>query len=157
MPEKNLVVIGAGIGRTGTMSLKLALSVLMSKGNDDADFLLLLDKGEATDEVATSSDLKNFLNLTCSPQAFRNFISSRGLAAVVDFPMSFYWKKLMELYPDAKVILTIRSPESWYKSYCSTVYRTRKIRDSFPVSWFLRFSKKDEVWGKHFNRLPRLS
>jgi hypothetical protein len=36
--------------------------------------------------------------------------------AAVDTPTWIWWKELMEKYPDAKVILTMRDPDSWYKS-----------------------------------------
>lgn len=42
--------------------------------------------------------------------------------SVVDFPGSLYYKQILEKYPDAKVILTVRDPDSWYDSILSTVY-----------------------------------
>jgi len=45
-----------------------------------------------------------------------------GYDATVDFPCYPWYKKHMKRYPDAKVILTVRDFESWYKSVSSTVY-----------------------------------
>ena len=46
----------------------------------------------------------------------------KGHEAVVDFPASVFYKELLEVYPDAKVILTVRSPESWYRSMYDTIW-----------------------------------
>ena len=66
-----------------------------------------------------------------SAQDWRQFIKSEGLSASVDYPMSLYWKDLVELYPDAKVLLTIRDPVRWYSSVQNTIRRS---------VWFLQES-----------------
>jgi hypothetical protein len=40
----------------------------------------------------------------------------RGYRATVDWPGAAFYEELMERYPDAKVILTVRNPERWYES-----------------------------------------
>ena len=40
-----------------------------------------------------------------------------GYGACLDFPSCNYYKELMDAYPDAKVILTVRDSESWIKSW----------------------------------------
>lgn len=52
---------------------------------------------------------------------WREFIKSEGLSASVDYPMSLYWKDLVELYPNAKVLLTVRDPVRWYTSVKNTI------------------------------------
>jgi len=42
--------------------------------------------------------------------------------AAVDWPSSFFWRELMAAYPDAKIILTERDPDAWYKSISSTIF-----------------------------------
>ncbi len=42
--------------------------------------------------------------------------------AAVDWPTVDFYKELVKKYPDMKVILTIRSAESWYESFKNTVY-----------------------------------
>ena len=39
-----------------------------------------------------------------------------------DWPGARYYKELADYYPDAKVILTVRSPESWVRSMRETVW-----------------------------------
>jgi hypothetical protein len=41
--------------------------------------------------------------------------------AALDWPSSTFYKQLMELYPDAKVIHTTRNPEKWYESVKNTI------------------------------------
>ena len=46
-----------------------------------------------------------------------------GYNACVDWPSAFYWRELVEVYPDAKVLLTMRSPESWWNSFSKTILK----------------------------------
>ena len=46
-----------------------------------------------------------------------------GYQAIVDFPGSMYYKELSDYYPEAKVILGLRDPESWYTSAYQTIFR----------------------------------
>jgi hypothetical protein len=39
-----------------------------------------------------------------------------GYAAVTDAPGTGLVKEMLELYPDAKVICTVRDPDAWVKS-----------------------------------------
>ena len=51
----------------------------------------------------------------------------------------------MEVFPKAKVVLTIRDPENWYKSVKETIYQGNLDRQMFPVniySWFNGSSKQ---------------
>jgi hypothetical protein len=54
----------------------------------------------------------------------------------VDWPAVHYWRELVALYPRARVILTWRDPESWWKSYEATIlrkFRTWTDRESVGV------------------------
>jgi hypothetical protein len=48
----------------------------------------------------------------------------RGYQSTVDWPGCTFYKQLMEEYPDAKVLLSVRDPESWYESVKSTIYQS---------------------------------
>lgn len=53
--------------------------------------------------------------------------------AAVDIPTWFWYKELIKKYPNAKVILTIRDPESWYISMtkiCAVLNDPKYITDS---------------------------
>jgi len=55
-----------------------------------------------------------------------------GYQATVDWPGCTFYKELMQHYPDAKVILSVRDPEAWYKSATDTIYSMS--RRGFPMS-----------------------
>jgi hypothetical protein len=46
--------------------------------------------------------------------------------ACLDWPNAAFYKELMKVYPDAKVIHTTRDPEKWYESTLKTVYDVGK-------------------------------
>ena len=50
-----------------------------------------------------------------------------GFQATVDFPASTVYKELLNTFPNAKVIHTIRDPEGWYDSTYETIYQARSI------------------------------
>jgi len=45
----------------------------------------------------------------------------------------------MEAFPEAKVVLSIRDPSTWYDSVKSTIYQQKLLSDDFAVRIFLRF------------------
>ncbi len=105
-----LRVIGAGFGRTGTMSLKVALEQLglgpcyhmmeVFSHPDHSEKWTKLAKGEVTDWSPILS----------------------GYTSVVDWPTTYFYRQFAEAYPKAKVILTERDPKVWYKSTSSTIF-----------------------------------
>src|SRR5215207_8164290 len=50
--------------------------------------------------------------------------------ATVDWPACTFYGELMERYPDAKVILTVRDPQRWYESAYNTIYRITRAASS---------------------------
>ena len=63
----------------------------------------------------------------------RDLLESRGYTATCDFPSCNFYKEQMEIYPDAKVILTVRDPEAWYKSCEDTIFRHQPTRPATAV------------------------
>jgi len=104
-----LQVIGAGFGRTGTLSLKAALETL---GFAPCHHM------ESVIEEPAQAPL--WLEADSDP----NFDWQRLLAryaAAVDWPTCRFWRSLAAFYPAAKIVLTVRSAESWYKSVANTL------------------------------------
>jgi len=59
-----------------------------------------------------------------------------GYRSCVDFPSSTYWEDLMDMNPDAKILLTVRdSPEAWWKSAQETILVQWSGRRSFAEAW----------------------
>jgi len=53
-----------------------------------------------------------------------------GYRATTDWPACSFYQELMERYPDAKVILTVRDPDRWYESTYNTIYGMRRMISS---------------------------
>jgi Sulfotransferase domain len=116
-----LQIIGAGFGRTGTNSLKLALEHLglgpchhMFEVRDNPAQLPGWEaaaRGEAVDWD-------------------RIF---EGYRSQVDWPGARYWRELARHFPKAKVILTIRDPDAWYDSVEATILQLLASRGKLPT------------------------
>jgi hypothetical protein len=115
-------VIGAGFGRTGTLSLKRAL-----------EDLGLGPTYHMEEVVRRPSHVRAWLEYARTGVADWNALFS-GFGSGVDFPVSCVWGELAAHYPDAKVVLSVRDPEKWWASTESTIYR---FRTAFP-GWFRR-------------------
>jgi hypothetical protein len=46
-----------------------------------------------------------------------------GYHACVDWPSAYYWRTLINVYPEAKVLLTLRSADSWWTSFEATILK----------------------------------
>ena len=104
-----LKVIGAGYGRTGTMSLKLALEQL--------------GFGPCHHMVEVFAHPEQIPLWTAAAEGRPEWDKlMEGYVSAVDWPTATFYKELADHYPDAKVILTERSPESWFKSTQATIF-----------------------------------
>ena len=102
-------VIGAGFGRTGTMSMKLALEQLglgrchhmeeVFENPWQMPVWQRISKGEAP-------DWDTLLD---------------GYTCTVDWPSAHYWREIHEANPGSKVILTVRPVDTWWASYSKTI------------------------------------
>jgi hypothetical protein len=102
-------VIGAGFGRTGTHSMKTALEMLgLGPCHHMAEVMADSRQLAAWRDIAAGG----------TPNWEQLFA---GYRSAIDWPSAYYWRELASAYPQAKVLLTIRSPESWYKSFSDTI------------------------------------
>lgn len=104
-----LEVIGAGFGRTGTRSLKQALD------------LLGFGPCYHMSEVKQNSGHREIWNAIANGAEPDWDALFRDYRSAVDWPAAHYWRELVDHCPDAKVILTIRDPQEWFKSYANTI------------------------------------
>ena len=104
-----LKVVGAGFGRTGTLSLKVALEKLGC-----GPCYHMMEVFPRPEHVAMWHRL-----------AFGNPIDwdelFGGFQATVDWPSARWWREIAAHYLDAKVLLSVRDPEAWYKSMSDTI------------------------------------
>ena len=109
-----LRVVGAGLGRTGTSSLKLALEYLL-----DAPCYHMTEMLDRPDGVA----------FWLAAAAGEPVEWERGLAryvASVDWPAAAFWPELSAAYPEALVLLSLRPAGEWYESAARTIYAPRE-------------------------------
>lgn len=104
-----LKLIGAGLGRTGTASLKVAL--------EELGIGRCYHMSEILQNPACTQDWIDAAN----GNADWDKIFS-GYTATVDNPGCGFWRELADYYPNAKVILTIRDAEKWYESTDETIH-----------------------------------
>jgi len=137
-------IIGAGMGRTGTMSLKTALEEL---GFDKCYHMIeLVNNPERVTYWEAASEGKNI--------KWDKLL--QGYQAIVDHPGCMYYQQLMAYYPDAKVILTVRDPEKWYESALNTIYQNSVSRKQnpptkqTPLNRVAKYIEKD-IWQRDFD------
>jgi Sulfotransferase domain len=120
-----LRVIGAGFGRTGTDSMREALNVL---GFGPCHHIF---------EVTAHPEQKRLWRAMvagAAPDWKRLF---EGYASCVDLPAAWFWRTLIAVYPDARVVLTLRDSESWWRSFepiARTVLTASDDPDSLAVT-----------------------
>lgn len=109
-----LKVIGAGISRTGTYSFKLAMEQL---GFEKCHHMM---------EVIDRPDQAPKFIEAVNGQAIDWHALFGGYQASCDFPSCYFWEDLLHAFPDAKIVLTLRDPESWYRSMSETIIPAMK-------------------------------
>lgn len=105
-----LEIIGSGLGRTGTKSLHSALNRL---GFGPTHHMF---------EVFQQQERIPLWIEAGSGQADWEAIFE-GYRSAVDYPTAAFWRELADYYPDAKVIHTVRDPDSWFDSTQETIFR----------------------------------
>ncbi|KAI9303281.1 P-loop containing nucleoside triphosphate hydrolase protein [Cunninghamella echinulata] len=114
-----LEIIGAGFGRTATHSLRLALEKLGYKTHH----MVTLMPDETQDPGV-------WVRAYDDPNHEDEWEKVYGdYQAAIDYPTCTFYKELSERYPEAKVILTVRSPESWFKSIHNTIFKDYEERN----------------------------
>ena len=137
--KPTLKVIGAGWGRTGTNSAKLALEKLL---NGPCYHMF---------ECAKRPDFQKWIDAYNGKPDFDAIFrhpDGGSYVATVDYPACGMYKELMEAYPDAKVLLTVRDPEQWYDSVIDTIWSWRCGEQNWSVRIFAN--------GRRFQRQARL-
>ena len=102
-------LIGTGLPRTGTLSQKVALEML---------------------GLAPCYHMVNVLGNLDEAEQWRRALDGQapwdevfdGYQATVDWPGSFFWRELIDYYPEAKVLLSVRDPDAWERSMRNTIW-----------------------------------
>jgi Sulfotransferase domain len=119
-----LKVVGAGVGRTGTASLKLALEQLLG-GRCHHMMEIIGDPTQVpgwTDAVdGREVDWQKLLD---------------GYVAMVDWPGASFWREVSAANPDALVLLSTRDAEAWYRSASNTIFNVFENPPPGLEEWF---------------------
>jgi hypothetical protein len=102
-------LIGAGLPRTGTLSQKIALELL---GLEPCYHMVNV--------IGDLSNAPKWRAILDGEMQLQDIFE--GFQASVDWPGSFFYKELVEIYPDAKVLLSTRDGDSWARSMYETIY-----------------------------------
>ena len=133
-----LKIIGAGFGRTGTLSVYTALNQL---GFPCYHMFEVLENKNNKSHLNFWRKVANTAPGTQHPwdEVFSAY------TATVDNPACCVWRELLTAYPDAKVLLTLhpRSAKTWYESTKDTIYFTETM-------WQFKLLKMTTPFGRKF-------
>lgn len=138
-----LKVIGAGFGRTGTSSLKQSLEMLgFGPCHHMIEVFMHPEQVPFWDRAATAP-IANW------EEVFNAYQSS------CDWPSCHFYKELADFYPQAKVILSVRDPKSWYRSVDGTIMRHLKAaaegKPGGPPGKFARIIINEKTFDNDFS------
>lgn len=122
-----LKVIGLGLGRTGTNSLRLALNQL-GLGPCHHMEEVLENQSSMVPQWADAVNGKPDW-----PEIYKGYNSA------CDWPTAAFTTELYAAYPRAKYVLTIRSAESWLASFGETIYKFMGAKNQLPaemMTWY---------------------
>lgn len=138
-----LEIIGAGFGRTGTLSVYTALNQL---GFPSYHMLEVLQNKQNKSHLDFWRTVAN-----SEPGAQHNWDRVfSNYTATVDNPACCVWRELLTAYPDAKVLLTVhpRGADAWYESTVETIYFTERM-------WQFKILKTVTPFGRKFSDMSR--
>ncbi|OON21299.1 hypothetical protein X801_02804 [Opisthorchis viverrini] len=145
--KSKLLVIGVGLMRTGTTSLKKALEMLY-----DRPCYHMSDVFGCHKEAHIKAWLWAFDQTAITaghiPREFWDAVYGNCCAAI-DYPTCAFYKQLMDVYPEAKLILTARAPTDWLKSCRATMLSADMLKKP-------TFGDRLTYWRRGILHLPEL-
>lgn len=142
MEATQMRLIGAGLPRTGTLTQKLALEQLgLAPCYHWVNLLADLDEVERWNRAMDGEG---------------QWAEIFGAAqATVDWPGGYFYRELMDLYPDAKVLLSVRDPESWERSFRQTIWTMSHGESVMPLLSRAR-AEIDPRWKRYLALVDRM-
>ncbi|MHB2000371.1 MAG: sulfotransferase [Solirubrobacteraceae bacterium] len=125
-------VIGAGFGRTGTMSLKVALEEL-GAGPCLHSLEWAFDAERSPRALAAAGAPSHWQRLADGEEIdWRGALA--GWGSVLDWVGARFYREMLDAWPQAKVILSVRDPDEWYESCSESLHATRELGASASAS-----------------------
>lgn len=135
-------LIGAGLPRTGTLTQKLALERLgLTPCYHWVNVIADLDQVELWDRAMDGEAIWD-----------RVFA---GQQATVDWPGGYFYRELIDAYSDAKVLLSVRDPEAWERSFRETIWTMSHGRTLMPLLAHAR-AEVDPRWRRYLELVDRM-
>jgi hypothetical protein len=135
-------LIGAGLPRTATTSQKIALEML---GLGPCYHMVT---------VLTDLGLVPVWRRALSGEAAWEEIFD-GFQATVDWPGAFYYRELMEAYPDARVLLSVRDADGWERSMRETIWAIL-YGDSLAHDLSAARERVDPLWRQYVELMKEM-
>lgn len=137
-----LEVLGAGLSKTGTQSLKVAFETLGYQVYNVESMMYFghLDQVMAIHETTNQTRKQE---LVCD---FQQKILDTGATVTLDAPANLFVPELMKCSPDAHVLLTVRdSPHEWTRSIQKTIHAFVPLTGR-PYMWFFDIKSYGEFF-----------
>ena len=120
-----LRVVGAGVGRTGTHSLKLALEQLL--GGPCYHMLEVFGHPEHIPQWHAAAE--------GNPPDWNDML--RDYVAIVDWPGASFWKEISAANPEAVILLSVRDDaDAWWRSANDTIFEVTRRGAPEGDPWF---------------------
>jgi hypothetical protein len=107
-----LQVVGAGVGRTGTHSLKVALERLLGGACH-----------HMVEMLGDPAQVPGWIDAIDGKPVDWPLLLAR-YRAIVDWPGASFWREISAAFPEPLVLLSVRDPEAWYRSASRTIFLT---------------------------------
>jgi hypothetical protein len=130
-----VLVIGAGFGRTGTMSLKAGIEQLGFGPCYHGELL-----------PGNRPVLRGWLAAAKDPEHADWGTVLAGYNSAIDWPVAAYWKELAAYFPEAKIILSVRDENRWYDSMTKTLFQTPLKQRPWERKWGARLVVATGNW-----------
>jgi hypothetical protein len=131
----SLRVVGAGLGRTGTLSLKVALEKLL--GGPCYHML----------EVFTHPEHVPVWGAAARGERVDWEALFAGYRAGVDWPQGSFWEEIAEAFPDAIILLSLRDTDAWWQSASQTIFKGMAAAKSRAPEWH---AVMEEIFTRRF-------
>jgi hypothetical protein len=142
LDKESITMIGAGLPRTGTLTQMLALEQLgMGPCYHWVNLIADLDQvglwSRALDGDGPWQEIFG------------------GFHSTVDWPGGYFYRELIDVYPDARVLLSVRDPEAWERSFRQTIW-TMSYGDSLMPLLARARMEVDPRWRSYMALVERM-